>query len=125
MTAEIYEKLVDALDRLPNGFPRTPSHVELRVLEKIFSQDEAWLASQLTHEIEPAEVIAARVGLSPSEASERLKAMARRGLVWFDRQTNKMAFRLAPFVVGIFEAQLERLDHEFAHLATSHLLAAR
>ena len=34
---ESYERLADALDRLPNGFPRTPSHVEIRLLKKIFS----------------------------------------------------------------------------------------
>lgn len=37
MNEEIYEKLADALDRLPNGFPRTPSNVEIPMLKKKFS----------------------------------------------------------------------------------------
>lgn len=36
MNEEIYEKLADALDRLPNGFPRTPSNVEIPMLKKSF-----------------------------------------------------------------------------------------
>jgi hypothetical protein len=37
----IYERLAEALDRLPNGFPRTSSNVEIRLLKKIFSPEEA------------------------------------------------------------------------------------
>jgi Na+-translocating ferredoxin:NAD+ oxidoreductase subunit B len=37
MTDPIYVQLAGALDRLPNGYPRTESGVELRILEKIFS----------------------------------------------------------------------------------------
>lgn len=33
MANDIYDQLADALDRLPNGFPRTPSNVEVRILK--------------------------------------------------------------------------------------------
>ena len=120
MPIDDYERLIDALDRLPNGFPRTPSRVELRLLAKMYSPEEAWLAGQLTGEMEPVDAIAARVGLPEKEASTRLKEMARRGLVWFDRQDRKMRYRLAPFVVGSYEAQAERMDHELAHLVEAY-----
>jgi len=45
VTEDIYEQLAKALDRLPNGFPRTPSNVEIAILEKIFSLEEASIAS--------------------------------------------------------------------------------
>jgi NAD-dependent dihydropyrimidine dehydrogenase PreA subunit len=120
MNDESYERLIDALDRLPNGFPRTPSRVELRLLAKMFSPDEAWLASQLRGEMEPPDVIAARVGLAEGEVSARLKEMARRGLVWLDQGERKLRYRLAPFVVGSYEAQMERMDHELAHLVETY-----
>ena len=120
MTDQLYERLVDALDSLPNGFPRTPSRVELRLLAKIFSPEEASLASRLNGQFEPVEVIATRAELPERETQTRLKEMVRRGLVWFDRRDRQMLFRLAPFVVGLYEAQLETMDHELAHLVEDY-----
>ncbi len=34
MTNEIYEQLADALDKRPNGFPRTASNVDISILKK-------------------------------------------------------------------------------------------
>ncbi len=67
MTDDVYERLAKALDRLPNGFPRTPSNVEIRVLKKIFSREEAELAGQLSGSMEPVDVIAKRIGVSAEE----------------------------------------------------------
>ena len=48
---DIYDQLANALDRLPNGFPRTPSNIELAILKKICSPQEAQLAAQLRGEL--------------------------------------------------------------------------
>ncbi len=120
---DVYEHLADALNRLPNGFPRTATGVELRILQKIFAPEEAALAAQLTGQMEPVDSIAARVGLPEEAVLQALKAMARRGLVWGDKHEGKRRFRLAPFVVGIYEAHLERMDHEFAHLFEEYMAA--
>ena len=120
MADTAFEGLANALNRLPNGFTRTESGVELRILQKIFSSEEAALAAQLTGTLEPADVIAGRVGLPAGEASKRLFKMVRRGMVWLDKQDGKACFRLAPFVVGIYEAQLELMDHELAHLVEDY-----
>lgn len=108
------------MNRLPNGFPRTPSNVEIRILKKIFSREEATVAGQLSGSEEPVESIAKRVGLSVKEAEAKLTKMARRGLVWRDDEDGRPTFRLAPFVVGIYEAQLETMDHELAHLVEEY-----
>jgi len=121
MTNDIYDKLASALDRLPNGFPRTPSNVEILILKKIFSPSEASLASQLCGSMESVDVIAERVGAPAKEIQKRLMNMVRRGLVWFDKHDGRLRFRLAPFVVGIYEAQLENIDHEFAHLFDEYM----
>ena len=119
MSEHVYEQLAEALNRLPNGFPRTPSNVEIRVLKKIFPPEEASIASQLTGSKEPVEPIAKRVGLSPKETGTRLREMAKRGLLWSYKEGGKVLFRLAPFVVGIYESQRESMDHELAHLVGS------
>jgi Na+-translocating ferredoxin:NAD+ oxidoreductase subunit B len=122
MTDPIYEHLVDALNALPNGFPRTPSRVELRLLAKIVTPEEAALASQLRGDFEPVAEIAARVGLPQQDVTKRLIALVRRGLVWLSKQEGTLCFRLAPFIVGIYEEQLDRLDHELAHLVEAYML---
>jgi len=121
MTDEVYEQLADALNKLPNGFPRTSSNVETKILEKIFSPDEARIASQLSGNLESVEVIAKKGGLPVEEISSILTKMAKRGVLWFDRKSEKPRFRLAPFIVGIYEAQLENMDHELAHLVEQYL----
>lgn len=121
MTNDVYEQLADALDRLPNGFPRTAARVEIRILKKICSPEEAALVSQLRGDLEPLDEIAKRIGLLAEEATKQLFQMVRRGLVWFDKQDGKARFRLAPFVVGIYEAQLELMDHELAHLVEDYM----
>lgn len=112
----VYEQLADALDRLPNGFPRTPSNVEMPLLQKIFTPAEAALARHLGRELEPVDVIATRAGLEGSEAAACLISMAKRHLIWSDGRGDNPRFRLAPFIVGIYEVQLHNMNHELAHL---------
>jgi electron transport complex protein RnfB len=120
VTDTVYEQLASALDALPNGFPRTPSSVEIAILKKIFSPEEAAVASQLTRRYDTIEVIAKRTGLSVEEAREQLAKMARRGLLWSGKTADQPTYRLAPWVVGIYESQLDTLDHELAHLVENY-----
>ena len=113
---EVYEQLAGALDSLPNGFPRTPSNVEIPLLKHICSPEEASLAAHLRGDMETADIIAERLGMSVSEVRRGCMNLVRRGFAWFDREGGRPRFRLAPFVVGLYEAQLERMDPEFAHL---------
>ena len=121
MSYEAYDQLADALNKLPNGFPRTPSNVEILLLKKIFSPEEASLAIKLSGSLEPVDVVAERLGLSVEETRARLMGMVKHGLLWFDKQGGKPRFRLAPFIVGIYESQLESMDHEFAHLFEEYM----
>ncbi|MDH5448311.1 MAG: 4Fe-4S binding protein [Candidatus Bathyarchaeota archaeon] len=121
MSNQVFEQLAEALNKLPNGFPRTPSNVEIRVLKKIFSPQEASVASQLTSSMESLEVVVERIGLSSEDAEARLGKMAKRGLLWSCKEGDKLFFRLAPFVVGIYESQRESMDHELAHLVEEYL----
>jgi ferredoxin len=122
MIDDIYAQLADALDKLPNGFPRTPSNVEVDLLKKIFSQDEAAVAAHLSRVFEPVELIAKRVGLSVEESRKRLKGMLERGLVWLDEEAQRPGFRLAPFMIGMIETQiLESRDRELAYLSERYM----
>lgn len=80
------------------------------------------LASRLGGNMEPIDTIAQRFGLSTEEARTRLIEMATRGLVWANKQDEKLQFRLVPFVVGIYEAQLDNMDYEFAHFVEKDMV---
>jgi len=119
---DIYEQLAYALGSLPNGFTRTPGNVEILLLQKIFTPEEASIAGQLSGNAEPVDTIAENFGLKKGELRDKLIKMVRRGLVWFKKEGRKLHFRLAPFIVGIYEAQLDIIDHEFAHLFEQYML---
>ncbi len=120
MTDQVYEDLAGALDRLPGGFPRTETRVEIAILQRLFEPEEAGLAAQLAAETEPVEAIAGRAGLEAKVAKSMLKAMYKKGLIEaaFDKTGVKPAwkFALMPFVVGFYEEQWETMDHDLAHL---------
>jgi electron transport complex protein RnfB len=121
MNDEIYERLAEVLDRLPNGFPRTPSNVEIQMLKKLFTPEEARLAASMTKEYESVEKIASRFGMEEKKLQHILIEMAKRWQVLLKKEERKLYFRLAPFIVGIYEGHLERIDHEFAHLFEEYM----
>ncbi len=121
-TDHIYERLADQLDALPNGFPRTESGIEIRLLKRMAEPEEAWLAGQLGQAMELAADIAVRVGLPTKETTERLNNLLRRGLLRTDKQDGVRRYRLMPFLVGIYEARLDEMDHDMAHLMEQYMM---
>lgn len=122
MSDDIYEHLAEALDRLPNGFPRTPSGVEIPMLKKIFTDQEALIAGQMGRDLETAEEIAGRTGIALEGIKIQLKGMVKRGLVWVRKHNSAVCYRLAPFIVGIYEEHVYEMDHEFAHLFEEYMV---
>lgn len=114
---DIYEKLANELDRIPNGFPRTESGVELKLLAKLFSPEDAALAATLSMEPKSLVEIAIQNGLSESEIKPRLIGMVKKGLIDIKREDGRgFIFHLIPFVVGFYERQNAKIDREFAEL---------
>lgn len=112
MSQDIYKKLADHLDRLPGGFPATPSGVEQRILHRLFRPDQAELAVKLTLIPEEAKVIARRAGISPEQAAQRLEEMSSQGLIFSYGQQGRQYYMAAQYVIGIWEYQVNRLDPE-------------
>lgn len=125
MSEKAYRALARRLDAIPNGFPATESGVELELLAKLFTPEEAALAATLRLSQEPAEAIAARAGIGADEAYRTLKKMARRGLVRTKRGEGELIFGLMPFVVGFYEEQLPRMDDELAALVERYFQETR
>lgn len=116
MNDNTYKNLAGQLDALPNGFPPTDDGRELRLLAKLFPPEQAELAAQLTPSLETVEEIAVRTGREVTGLRDQLKAMSRRGLIEAGRRDGALAFKLMPFVVGIYEMQVGTMDAELARL---------
>ena len=116
MTDPAYRALAARLDALPNGYPPTEDGVELRILERLFTVEDAILACELRPALETPAEIAARTGRAPRPLFSALVGMAKRGLIKAGRIPDGWGFGLLPFVVGIYEMQGPTLDAEFAQL---------
>jgi hypothetical protein len=81
MGDDVYVKLREFMNTLPAGYPSTPSRVEIRILKKLFSPEEAELTMQLKNEPEEVPVIAARLGLEEAQLAQRLEKIAQKGLI--------------------------------------------
>ena len=132
-TEDIYERLVDAMDALPHGFARTPSRVELRLIKMSFTPEEVWLAGQLTRFPETSADIARRVGRDESQVRETLESLIPRRLVRLDSPgmaapglaptvVGEKRYRLGPFLVGWYEANMRLLGGEFAKLFEQYVI---
>lgn len=122
MSQDPYKLLAEHLDRLPNGFPSTPGGTELELLAYIFTPKEAEIASRLHIFPETAEEIAQRFYQDFQETWEaealnkELKDMTRKGLIRIEKTPRGLGFAALPFVVGIYEMQIDRMDETMARL---------
>jgi Na+-translocating ferredoxin:NAD+ oxidoreductase subunit B len=113
MTEQIYQKLAHHLDNLPGGFPSTDSGVELRILRRLFSPEEAEFALHLTLIPEEPRVIARRAKILTEEATKRLEEMAKKGLIFrIVQKDGKPLYQALQYVIGIWEFNVDNLDTE-------------
>ncbi len=109
MAVDVFERLARKLDSQPAGFPRAENGVELRILHTIFSPEDAALAIKLKPLPETAGAIARRLKRPVAEVRAALDGMADRGQIasfWLD---GRHVYAFVPFVVGIYEFQLNRM----------------
>lgn len=116
MERNVYKQLAERLDALPNGFPATEDGIELELLARLFSPEEARCAAHLGLTPETPAQLAARTGDDPAVLRLLLKGMAKKGLIEVHKMSEGLGYALMPFVVGFYENQNPRLDAELARL---------
>jgi len=111
---DIYQRLAQHLDNLPGGYPSTESGVELRILKRLFTPEDAELALHLTLIPEESRVIARRAGITREEVDRRLEEMDGKGLIYsVYPEDGPPQYQASQFVIGIFEFQVNNLDSGF------------
>jgi len=117
----VYEQLAKKLDGMPSGFPATKSGVEMKILKKIFTPEDAEMALKMRPMPETVETIAERFGKPVREMQRILDHMVKRGQIAAAKIAGQQVYILLPFVVGIYELQLNLMDKEFAQLFEEYL----
>ncbi|MFL7868363.1 MAG: 4Fe-4S ferredoxin, partial [Anaerolineales bacterium] len=97
MDAQVYKHLAEHLDALPQGFPPTADGAELRLLQKLFTPEQAELAAQLRVILETPAELAERLGRDKKELRNMLKEMARNGLIRIGKAESGLGFGALPF----------------------------
>jgi electron transport complex protein RnfB len=114
--ADVFAKLREFMDTMPGGFPATESGVEIKILRKFFTPEEAEMALNLRPLPEPVAAIAQRAGIQEAEAAEKLESMARRGNVFRIRAGDQVLYMAMSFLPGLFEFHINIMDRELAEL---------
>ena len=112
----IYRELQQDLDRMPVGFPPTASGVEIRILKQLFTPLEARITLCLSMLLEPVSAIHRKLkdGMSREALAEALEGMAYRGLVRREAGSGESRYGKLPFVIGIYEGQVDRMSEDLA-----------
>ncbi len=113
---DIYTALQKRLDMYSLGFPETQSKIEITILKKLFSEDDAKLFLDLSPMLETADSIAARTGRQINELTSHLEDMVKRGLLFKRTKDGVSKYGAIPFIHGVFEFQVKRLSKDLALL---------
>ncbi len=103
------------MDQYSVGFPKTESGVEMKILRRLFTEEEARMYLNLSLMLETAQAVAERLKQEPDRVADILETMEARGTL-FRVKKGEVKYAVAPFVVGFYEFQLKSLDREFASL---------
>lgn len=122
----VYRELQRHLDRMPVPFPETSSGIELSILSRLFTKQEAEVALALSAIPEPVGAIFRRLRerMSQAELELMLERMAEKGLVQSASTKKGPAYGNLPLVLGMYEFQVDRLTAELERDVRQYLAEA-
>ncbi len=123
MTQDIFRDLQERLDKYSVGFPATESGIEITILKAMFSEADAEMFLALSPLLETPEAVAERINRPVAEVAAILEDMTKRGLLFHLKKGDSVKYGAIPFVHGLFEFQVKRLDKDFAKLVEQYFYA--
>jgi H+/Na+-translocating ferredoxin:NAD+ oxidoreductase subunit B len=113
---DVYRRLRKHIDDMPIPYPETRSGVELSILKRLFTPEEAEVALGLSAVPEPVEKIRGRIpGRTEEELERVLDRMVEKGAIFGGRALahgGKKRYSRAPLAIGMYEAQVDKLTKE-------------
>jgi electron transport complex protein RnfB len=116
MSDEPYLKLRDFLDRFPIGFPKTSTGIEIKILKRLFTEEEAKIAVLLNPLPETAARIARRAKMDKKEMEKKLDLMSKKGLIFRVQREGKILYNSAPYMIGLYEYSVNKIDKDLAKM---------
>jgi NAD-dependent dihydropyrimidine dehydrogenase PreA subunit len=107
---DVYDRLAEKFDHMPQGFPSTDSGIELQILRRIFSPEDAEMALNLGPMPETAKAIAERLGKPEEEMRDILDKMAKKGQIHSVTMSGEQVYCFVAFMPGVWEFQVLRAD---------------
>jgi electron transport complex protein RnfB len=127
---QVYRELQQHLDRLPSGFPAAESGVDMRLLKRLFTPEEAEIAIQLSMKPEPLKRIFSRVkksGITKERLQQILDQMHLKGtLLKFEEGYQEKYYSNAGFGAGgTYDFQIGRLTKDLVEDQYQHRVETR
>jgi electron transport complex protein RnfB len=113
---DVYRRLRQHIDRMPVAFPATESGVEIRILKRLFTPEEAAVALLLSAVPEALDRIHQRTkktGMTRESLEAVLDRMAAKGAILRAGRDDQKRYGKAQLAIGMYEFQVDRLTKEF------------
>jgi electron transport complex protein RnfB len=113
--SDVYRRLQRHLDQMPVGFPATESGVELRLLRRLFTPEEAetaLLLSALPESLERIHRRARKTAVTREDLERTLDRMAAKGAILRRGRGDRKRYSKLQLAVGMYEFQVDRLTRE-------------
>jgi electron transport complex protein RnfB len=122
--SSIFEHLRERINEYSVGMIATKTGKEMRILERLFTEEEAEVYLGMTRSLEAPKTIAARCGKEELKTAKLLEGMTDKGLTFPLTVEGNRYYAAAPFMHGFFEQQLLRKeqDPQLAPLIEDYLM---
>jgi electron transport complex protein RnfB len=126
----VYRELQRYLDRMPAGFPEVASGLDIRLLKRLFTPEEARVALKLSMTPEPFQRVYGRVrgsGITEGEFRRMLEGMLRKGtIISYEEGYDEPHYCSAEFSAGgIYNFQVNRLTRDMIEDYQAYLRESR
>lgn len=121
MSEDIFRQLQQRLDLYSMGFPATETGIEITILKKLFNQKDAEMFLNMSPKLEDPASVAKRLESPVDELAGQLEDMAKRGLLFRGRKGASVKYGAIPFMHGLAEFQIKRLDREIVELIDEYM----
>jgi electron transport complex protein RnfB len=111
---DVYERLRQKLDAMTKGYPKTEKGSELGFLKKVFTEEDAEIFIKFKRGLQAPGQVAKDLGMSIEAAKEKLESMSKKGLLYWERDGAEKKYRIVPFIHGIWEFNVDRIEREDA-----------